>query len=53
MYDTRTHVPLGGRSFAVEHQNFGMSHLAQLGIVHRLARFKGVKTYLFTAAFID
>ena len=43
MYDTRTHVPLGGRSFAVEHQNFEMSHLAQLGIVHRLIRFNGLR----------
>ena len=39
MYDTRTHVPLWGRSFAVEHKNFEMCHLAQLGIVHRLVPY--------------
>ena len=42
MYDTRTHVPLWGCSFAVEHKNFEMCHLAQLGIVHRLVPFKGL-----------
>ena len=51
MYDIRTNVPLGGCSFAVGHKNFEMCHLAQLGIVHRLARFKGLKTCLFKAAF--
>lgn len=41
MYDIRTHVLLWGCSFAVEHKNFEMCHLAQLGIVHRLVPFKG------------
>ena len=56
MYDIRTHVLLWGCSFAVEHKNFEMCHLAQLGIVHRLVPFKGLiqrtkKTYLFMEAF--